>query len=354
MVKMFQDHHATFFFILSLSFVGIFTSFFSGTSVSEIFNLLLSNVAQQFLILTVTYVICVKIGFKFTAWAFLSLTLFTGTVGVLQALDVQPAWTLFETLAQIQSVPTEFINRASTADRPKGVSLTPILLSYHLVVGYLVANLMYRYGVISSKTYYILFIAIFLMVVANATRSAILGIIIHELFFRVVSLNKKSLFWILILSLLCVGIFLFLQSIGSRIVQFDDASAVGRFALYKFGMLIAIDHPFGLGWGFDANELAWRYWEHIAGAEKSNAIFRIELHNAFLNFIITYGVLGLVLSFMFFVFRFGETLLIIISSIAYLVHAFFHNDFAFLGEVYYFFFLALILYILNNSRTESD
>ena len=126
-------------------------------------------VIQPFLVFLTSYALCVINGFRFVAFVFLASALFTGFIAILQFFEFSPAWRLYDILSEIQSLPEQFQLREDI-NRPKGVSLTPIIFSYHIVSAYLLSNLLYRKGKITPIWYGILFFAFMTMAAANGTR----------------------------------------------------------------------------------------------------------------------------------------------------------------------------------------
>ncbi|MHA1180207.1 MAG: O-antigen ligase family protein, partial [Alphaproteobacteria bacterium] len=265
-----------------------------------------------------------------------------------------PAWAIQKTIARIQGSPTLFQEMVNELRRPMGLSLTPIVFSYHIASAYVLANLLHRFGYLRAGPYLVLALALLIGAAANGTRSLVIGIILHEVLHNFTKLNLRTLILSAAIGAVTMMGYFYLETSGSRVVSFGDASAAGRLALYKYGLLLVRDYPLGLGWGFDPAETAWRYWEHFSSLAKAQSVFRLKIHNAFINFYLTYGVLGLIaIGFAFYI-NPKMFILIVTTFAAYLIHSMFHNDGVFLGDVYFWYSFAVLLYIWDEQERVRD
>jgi hypothetical protein len=144
-------------------------------------------------------------------------------------------------------------------------------------------------------------------------------------------------------------VYFYADAIGSRLVDTADASALGRIALYDFGLRLAADNPFGLGWGFDSAGYAWLYWEHLSDFVNADGVFRLGLHNAYLNFFLVYGLAGTLLAAIVLMYDPRFVFISFLYLFAYIAHAFFHNDGVFIGEYFFWFSFAVILQIFEDN-----
>jgi O-antigen ligase len=190
------------------------------------------------------------------------------------------------------------------------------------------------------------------MAAANGTRSLLAGLFAHEILRQLGSLSMRSA---VSLAVIAVGAYVgmdYLASIGSRVATLTDASAVGRWTLYEYGMQLARDNPFGYGWDFNPGDYAWLYWEQLSDMARAEAAFRLEIHNAFLNFVLLYGLYGVLIVGLAALFNPGLFIATIYFSIAYLVHSFFHNDGIFLGDDYFWFAFAILIFVRDTEKAK--
>jgi O-antigen ligase len=191
------------------------------------------------------------------------------------------------------------------------------------------------------------------MAAANGTRSLLIGIVLHEV---VQQLGRASLKSIATLGVLAVVAFVgmdYLASVGSRVTTINDASAVGRWTLYEYGMQLVRDNPFGYGWDFNPGDYAWLYWEQLSDMARAEAAFRLDIHNAFLNFVLLYGIYGVLIVALTALFNPGLFLATAYFSVGYLAHSFFHNDGVFLGDDYFWFAFVIFVYMRDKEKVAS-
>jgi hypothetical protein len=183
------------------------------------------------------------------------------------------------------------------------------------------------------------------MAAANGTRSLVLGILAQEALFSIMRMRLQSLLWIGVLAIAGMAGLALLEAIGSRVATLSDTSAASRVVLYIYGLRLAADHPFGLGWGFQPGDLAWLYWEHLSGFINSDGVFRLGIHNAFLNFFLTFGLFGVaVIAFAIYV-KPRKFAILAMCSTAYIVNTLLHNDGLFVGDSYYWFAFAVFVHL---------
>lgn len=340
-----QEHILTFTVFIAIAVLGSFLTIANGQSVGTVVENNLSNIAQPFLIFICTCAILRLAGLKFTAWLLVGAALVTGTVALLQFAGVAPAWQMREWLGRFQGSPSNIEEAVLSRTRPMGLSLTPIIFSYHIATAYVILNLLYRRQLMWPRVYGFLVLAMVAMAAANGTRSLLLAIFVHEFLFNITKLRLGSVVWLVTLGVLGTAGLLYLEAADSRVATLDDASAVGRTVLWTFGYKLALDHPFGLGWGFTPSDYAWLYWEYLADFAKAQAVFRLAIHNTFLNFILIYGIYGLIIIGFTAYIKTRKFFTLIVAFTAYFVNAFFHNAGVFVGEYYFWFGFAIFLYV---------
>jgi O-antigen ligase len=272
---------------------------------------------------------------------------------VLQFADVGFGWQAREILGRLQREPDSLSSVVRARERPFGLSLTAIIFSYHLAAAYITANLLYRKQLIPGRAYAILVVAMLVMAAANGTRSLLIGIVLHEV---VHQLGRASLKSIVTLGVLAVVAFVgmdYLASVGSRVATINDASAVGRWTLYEYGMQLVRDNPFGYGWDFNPGDYAWLYWEQLSDMARAEAAFRLDIHNAFLNFVLLYGIYGVLIVALTALFNPGLFLATAYFAVGYLAHSFFHNDGVFLGDDYFWFAFVIFVYVRDQEKAAT-
>lgn len=291
----------------------------------DTFREALRQVLQPFMLLVATYMMCLTVGAKRTVLVMLAVTVLAGGFAVLQYLGIDFAWRIREIIGAIQYETfqnREFIQGRS---RPMGLGYTPIELSYLLVSCYIALLILHYTKSISPRLFFASLAVILVCTVANQTRSALLGILVSEVFRF---LSKGGLRrYLLVIFVGAVGyIAMSVVEMGdNRLTSFEDQSAMGRQVLYLFGVRLFIDNPLGLGWGFHPSDYAWLYWEHLTEFGKPQIVFRLELHNAFLNYLLVYGVMGLAPILFLIVARPKTALLFALVFVSYLIHCLLHN-----------------------------
>ncbi len=334
--------------IVAFAVIGTVLTYFNLGSVAATLEQLTANVVQPYLIFFCTMVLIRLLGWQLVAMLALSAAALTSLVAILQWAGFEPAWTIRELTFRIQREPPEIEEYVYSRERAIGLSLSPIVFSYHIVCAYFALNVIYRFGHMRALHYYAGLLVVIAAILANGTRSALIGVLVSELLMQLRRREAASLLSVTAIAALGVTIYLLAERLGLRIAEVDDSSAAGRAVLYNFGMLLARDHPLGFGWDFNPNLYAWLYWEHLAEFDKADGIYRLDLHNAFINFFLTYGVAGTFVALLVLLYdpRFVATAAFYLSS--YAVHAFFHNNGILIGDYFFWFSFAIMLYVFER------
>jgi hypothetical protein len=341
------------FFVFAL--LGFSLTIISDREVGVATESLLKIIVQPFLILVCTYVLSLVVGIRVTTVLFVGCAGLTGVFAILQFAGLESAWQVRDLLSNLQNETAHIRGMVKSRVRPMGLSLTPIMYSYHIAAAYIAVHFLYRNSLIKRPLYIPLLLALLLMAAANATRSLVLGILLHELIHHLVRFRINAILGSIALGIVGIIAFAYLESIGSRLTSVSDASAIGRFMLYDYGLRLAADYPYGLGWGFDPVEFAWLYWEHLSEMGRAEAAFHLALHNAYLNFFLGYGFYGVAAIAVLVLFRPRTFVALLLFAMAYLVHSFFHNDGLFLGDDYFWFAFAIFLAVRDTaSVTEKS
>jgi hypothetical protein len=310
---------------------------------------LTSDIVQPYLIFFSSMMLIKIIGLRAVAWMGLSGAALTGLFAILQYSDIELAWRLREILSEIQNEPAEIQSYVASRDRALGLSVSPIVFSYHIISAYLALSVMYRFGQIRSLFYYSSFLFAVVAILANGTRSAILAMLASEMLMQLRRGKLLSLLPIAAFAAIGTAIYFYAEATGSRLAETEDASALGRIALNNYGLRLAADNPFGLGWDFHPGGYAWLYWEHISDFIKADGVFRLGLHNAYLNFFLVYGLAGTLVAMIVLMYDPRFVFVAALYLFAYFVHALVHNNGLFVGDYFFWFYFAVILKIFEDN-----
>ena len=118
-------------------------------------------------------------------------------------------------------------------------------------------------------------------------------------------------------------------------------------------MQLVRDKPFGYGWDFNPGDYAWLYWEQLSDMARAEAAFRLDIHNAFLNFMLIYGIYGVLIIALAALFNPALFLATTYFALAYVAHSFFHNDGIFLGDDYFWFAFVIFLYLRDQEKVAT-
>jgi len=339
---------------LALGLFGLALTILNRAGISASIEAVPRMLIQPMLVVICTYALASLYGVRFVAAVFIGSALLTGLFAMMQFVDINFAWKLREILSAIQKEPEALASTVRARERPVGLSLTPIIYSYHLAAAYITANLLYRKGLMPSRRlYHILVGAFMLMAAANGTRSLLIGIMAHEVLRHAGTFRLRSLLSIAVLVAVAIFGLDFLASIGSRVATITDPSAVGRWTLYEYGLQLARDNPFGYGWDFNPGDYAWLYWEQLSDMARAEAAFRLDIHNAFLNFVLIYGLYGVLIVALAALLNPALFLATSYFAFAYLLHSFFHNDGIFLGDDYFWFAYAIFIFIRDAEKAQT-
>ncbi len=333
----------------ALGIIGVILTYLHQGDLGSTLDGLTSNIVQPYLILFSTLMLINIIGLRMVAWLSLSGAALSALVALLQFANIEIGWRLREIMGEIQNEPAEIQSYVASRGRALGLSLSPIVFSYHIISAYLALNVMYRFGQIRPLFYYGSFFMVLVAFLANGTRSAILAILASEILMQLRKGKLLSLLPVAAIAAIGAAVYFYAEATGSRIVQTEDASALGRIALYNYGLRLAADNPFGLGWGFDPGGYAWLYWEHLSEFVNADGVFRLGLHNAYLNFFLVYGLAGTLVAAIVLMY---DPRFVFISSLylfAYIVHIFVHNNGLFIGDYFFWFSFAVILKIFEDN-----
>ena len=334
---------------VALGIIGVILTYLHQGDLGSTLDGLTSNIVQPYLILFSTLMLINIIGLRTVAWVSLSGAALSGLVALLQFANIEIGWRLREIMGEIQNDSAGIQSYVAGHSRALGLSLSPIVFSYQIISAYLVLNVMYRFGELRRSFYYGSFFLIVIAFLANGTRSAILAILASEMLMQLRKGRLRSLLPVAAIAAIGAAVYLYADATGSRIAATDDASALGRIVLYDFGLRLAADNPFGLGWGFDAAGSAWLYWENFSDFVNADGVFRLDLHNAYLNFFLIYGLAGTLVAAIVLMYDPRFVFISAFYLFAYIVHVLVHNNGLFIGDYFFWFSFAVILQIFENN-----
>ncbi|HPQ94911.1 MAG: O-antigen ligase family protein [Thiothrix sp.] len=293
---------------LFLALYGLVISVLNTVTVGSIASGEL-KLLQSYLVILSAYFVVRELGFRYLALAFLIITTPSAVVGILQGIDLHAAWNLQEVLMNLQNkvISEEIQSQITEAlSRPPGLALYAIPQTYMLLTAMIFSAYLVLGRTTSMQAQLLLMVVNLLLlggIAVSETRSAIgaalliLGLVYLYRFPRLtVILGLMAMVLGAVLWFIKSG-----QMLDSRLVSLEDESAQGRKTLYKFGIELFIQHPFGYGFNFDSVQYAQTYFInsepffHYDPDEKAHYI--VPVHNSILNIVHTYGFAGLLVLF---------------------------------------------------------
>lgn len=356
-------HKPIFVLAAAMAGLGIFVSLVNGAGLQQILRSVLEVHVQISLSLVFATIVAEVAGARASALVIVGTVGLSALIAILQFADLDFAWQLRAALGTFQGQAmhedSSFLNR-----RPMGVSFSPIQLATQLCLAFAVyvvvvekeritrpgPNTAASLSVVAAATLLVAFSF------ATATRSPILGACI----FLVAYLVQRQSGWLLVL-LLSGGVlayfageqlFEIFQSKQVRVLRIDDDSAMGRLALWKFGMLLFRDNPLGYGFGFIPASQYWMpYWHELYALQGADDIKTKELHNYVLIMLNTYGV-GLILILPLLASILGRVSSYLIYFIPYVAHIMFHNSGPFWNDTLIWFVVGAISAIASAAPSR--
>lgn len=290
-----------------LMVLGLLISLLNQVSLGSIINGEL-KLLQSYLVVLVSYYIVSNLGFRYLGGAFLLIVLPSALIGILQALEVNKAWLMHEMLMGLQNkeISDEIQSQIQEAlSRPPGLALYAIPQTYMLLSAVIFSS----YFVLSQQTemrYQILLLLVNIALIggifASETRSA-MGAAVFTLFI-VYAWRFRSTTTMVTALAVAIGIAIYFIKTGdtaleSRLVSLDDASAQGRKTLYKYGIDLFLQRPWGYGFNFDTVDYAHDFFINAQNlfsyGPHEKAQYIVPVHNSLLNLVHAFGAFGLLL-----------------------------------------------------------
>ena len=292
----------------------------------------------------------------------LALTLtVVSIVGVFQFFQADWAWDLHSALNPVVAEGKATYDVYSRIRIP-GLSFFSISFAYSLcafvpILLALAFSRNYQYG--RSMLFKGIASLAGVVLLLTLSRSAILGLFMGLIWvFAAGRKFKDKLLATFVVIVFLVGVN-FLPMVESRL-RADTEQQRGTVARIVLGIRVALENPLGTGGTSEAffKSVENNLWT-ISDYEGANAAYIESSHNQFLNTWVYYGLPGLVMLFYFYYLlsqllksvRQNPANMLIdrlalglgASVIAYTVHSLFHNAGPFVGEVYFWYIVGLIL-----------
>jgi len=298
-------------------------------------------------------------------------------VGIGQFLSIDFFWKLREI---IQINPENIVGQQILQRyRISGLAYYSIPFSYQLSS---VVPLIFGILIVKKRNYYlsITFILCFLALLVSLIKSATIGGIIG--LFIIIYLNsnlkikvkKIKIFNFVIFLILIFLIFniltgnLFTQYYNRQIFN-PTVSTLSRIPLWLAGFKIFMNNPFGVGAG-EYSKYGAEFLPELSNMPGAQMILTTSSHNQFLNILIYYGFFGLLILTLFYYYIFkglfylyrnnksiffaGVILGLIGSFSAYILNSMFHNQGAFTVDPFNWYFIGMVMFLLNNNRSLSE
>ncbi|OQX13678.1 MAG: hypothetical protein BWK73_11570 [Thiothrix lacustris] len=348
-----------------LAMLGLLVSLANSVPSGSIVNGEL-KLLQSYLMVLVAFFVVEQYGLRMLAYLVIGVALPSALVGIMQGLEVQFAWKLHGILMGIQNkaLSDEIQSQITEALlRPPGLSLYAIPQTY-LLLGALILNL---YRVLQNRDNprlqaIALVVSAVLVggIFASETRSAMgAALLMPALIYLFVFPTRVIPLAGLLVLLGGVAAVLLADKAGldSRLMNLDDASAVGRSTLYKYGTELFLQQPFGYGFNFDTVDYAIDYFIndnnlfHYEPHEKAHYI--VPVHNSILNLVHTFGFAG-VLLLGYYVYRLiGWAWYRAVFILGAFVNSIFHNAGILSNDLFMDIVIAVMVYELYRQRTTS-
>jgi len=206
------------------------------------------------------------------------------------------------------------------------------------------------------KTFLAIFILLFFSLLLSQSRSAIIGTLLGVSVITWSGKRKGKISF----PLLGIAVYLLYGVyVNHRIVTFTDISTQARKPLFLAALLTGFTHPLGTG-RIAYKEVASGFYEMVEELAGAEGVLEATAHNQFLNLLGYYGVHGMVLGIVFYIFLFrlfrisksdsasprfleGMRIGLLGGFTAYLIHTFFHNAGPFIGDPVNWYFIGLAL-----------
>lgn len=296
-------------------------------------------------------------------------------VAILQFLEVEWAWQIRSMMPiSVGDQDGIIANALEQRHRPMGMAYFPISLGYQTVWAFPLA--WYAWAAkndFCKSTRLIAVLSLILIIMgglASGTRSTLLAIVV-QVFILMAIKSGANIFSIA--NTIKVFLLTAMVLLGAYLIQGDrwlleDSSALGKIWLSYVGILYAVDNPIGQGfdWSiYNAFKMSILSASSLIPDEVVGEIEQFAPHNQFINSVVIYGWLGLLLivhfywSYMRRLYRLGRENLsnsqslsipLFCGFVGYLINSLFHNAGLFVGDHLAWYFVALSVMLIKFSR----
>ncbi|MCI0428968.1 MAG: O-antigen ligase family protein [Rhodospirillales bacterium] len=319
--------------IVASALIGALSSLLNGADMALVGRQLIEVHVQAIVGTIVGVAVRRTCGAQAIMYAFAIAVGLSAAVAASQFLDVRAAWEARRFLGSFQEEGLRIEGFASGA-RARGLSYSAVLLGTQLCLLF-AAIFAYRWrsareDYFSKADRWLLLMLVPLAgaAVASGNRSPLLGMLVFAFFYLWLVQRRSTIM------LVGIAVFFFplilalpeaLRGLDLRIGETEDGSAVGRFVLQYYGLLLFLARPIGYGLTFDSTEHWTEFWTYVKDFDNANAVTAYALHNYFLMMINKYGfpillVAGAV------AWKLGRHKWALLGFVPYLVQIFFHND----------------------------
>ena len=340
----------------------VIISYFNGTPI----NALLYGVGRKFippLLIVLCVVLIVRDVSKLKLLIYLMIggLVISAIVGIGQFFDIDLFWKLRASLGYggDKIVESQIFYRLKVP----GLAFYSITFSYQLSS---VIPLTFGVLVNSAKKNFMLWISVIIMLAAlfmTLTKSAILGAILGIVIIIMLTNLKHKKFYVVLVGLIITTIFFSFEIINQRFLK-PDSIAYARIPEAILAVKTFADYPMGVGIGNYEN-IYTSYFSSVAGMEGAEVAFTNRAHNQFLNVACDTGIPGLLLLLGLYwqIFRNLNRLRLKLQSpmlkgvcigligtfVSYIVNSFFHNAGPFLGDAFNWYFIGMVLVLIQIS-----
>ena len=320
--------------IVITAILGVLVSLGNGADIKPLLRQIIEIHVQAVVVLGVVGLLLDCFGLRCIIYTFLATWMFSVGFAILQSLDVDFGWNARALLGNLMNDPP--ITRAfyDAKLRATGLSFSPVHLATQTCLAF-AAFCLLRFcqtgGEIFRRWDWPLLLAIIaaiIVCVSSGNRSPIVGFLI---FFALYAVKVAARQAIVMLPLIIIGLVVapnvlsVLDDAGIRVASTDDGSAIGRAALYYFGLLLFSENPLGYGLLFDSRNFANQFAHAIIHMDNAEIISTFSLHNYYLQMLNKYGIFVLAVIPLLIPFRRTEWLGWF-CFLPYLIHVSFHND----------------------------
>ena len=269
------------------------------------------------------------------------------SIAILQYLHVDWAWKLPIKIASLSTKDFVAPLNLMMNHRPMGLHILTIAFTYQALIGISVSTIVAMYFIKTPAGELIYgFLAMLATIggIASSTRSLLVSVLVADGYLIWVLLRRKSSINKTFKSMIAVSVliiimglilytFLKTEKTGIRLTDYNDVS---RPNLWKAGLMLAMEHPFGIGVGRTTDVISEER-ANFVGKVNINIATKYSSHNYLLNQLVYFGVPGLIIILFMVIWPFvlvrgpplagfewmkHMTLVILISLY---INAFFHN-----------------------------